>query len=197
MNELKNIFFPIIILTLLSACSNNGPGSSCNPPNYKNLSMTLRPQEKSNWCWAACGEMVMEKLGATITQCDEAKKRFGRADCCNSPFPGDCNKGGWPEFEKYGFTADSTNHEELTWEEVKGQIGCLKTPFCATWKRISVNEGHMVVISGYKITNGIKYVRMRNPLPVNQGSSRWIRYTYYVSHSPYEHWNDYYNIKKR
>lgn len=197
MNEKIRFIFPLFIMVLLSACSNNSPGANCTPPNSKSLTMTLKPQEKSMWCWAASGEMIMEYLGATIRQCDEANKQFNpeRDDCCNSPFPTDCNRGGWPEFEEYGFAADQTDMEALTWAEIKKQIGCLRTPFCATWKRSSSLEGHMVVISGYKTTSGIKYVRMRNPLPVGTGSSRWIRYTYYVAHTPYVHWNDYYNIK--
>lgn len=175
----------------------SGPGSCTPNPNSRNLSMTLKAQEENFWCWAASGEMVMEKLGATITQCDEANKRLGRADCCNSPTPNDCDKGGWPEFEKYGFTADHTTNAALSWTNVKKQIDCQETPFCATWKYTNGNGGHMVVISGYKILNGVKQVRMRDPLPVNRGSSRWITYTYYVSHPGYKHWNDYYNIEKR
>ena len=46
----------------------------------------------------------MEFLGASITQCDEANKRFGRTDCCNNPTPVGCINGGWPEYDKYGFT---------------------------------------------------------------------------------------------
>ena len=46
----------------------------------------------------------MEFLGASITQCDEANKLFGRTDCCNNPTPVGCINGGWPEYDKYGFT---------------------------------------------------------------------------------------------
>ncbi len=43
--------------------------------------------------------MVMGFLSVSVTQCDEANKRFGRSDCCNSPTPNDCVNGGWPEFD--------------------------------------------------------------------------------------------------
>jgi len=67
------------------------------------------------WCWAASGEMTMELLGASITQCDEANKRFGRTDCCNNPTPVGCINGGWPEYDKYGFTFSRTSDTALTW----------------------------------------------------------------------------------
>lgn len=169
---------------------------ACTPnPNGRILSMTLRAQEAKLWCWAACGEMIMEKLGATIFQCDEANQNFGRTDCCDSPTPGACDRGGWPEFKKYGFEADTTHSAALTWEEVKKQIDCMKTPFCATWKW-DEGGGHMMVISAYKIESGINYVKLRNPLPVGIGASRWIRYTDYVSGWGYTHWDDFYNIRR-
>ena len=55
----------------------------------------------------------MEFLGTAVDQCDEANKRFGRTDCCNSPTPGACVIGGWPEFDKYGFTFLTTNDTPL------------------------------------------------------------------------------------
>ena len=185
------------MLATLSACSDNGPGRCTPPPTYKSLTMTMRPQEKDNWCWAASGEMVMEYLDASIRQCDEANKRFNREDCCGRSVPDECDQGGWPEFNEYGFDFDKTNDQALSWANVKKQIGCKETPFCATWKVEGTDEGHMVVISGYKIdNNGVKHVRIRNPLPVGQGFSNWFTYDYYVSHGAYVHWDDYYNIKK-
>lgn len=172
----------------------DGPGNCMPNPNGRYLNVTLRPQEENFWCWAASGEMVMEKLGATITQCDEANKRFRREDCCNSP--DDCDRGGWPQFEKYGYTSDTTNNEALSWEDVKKQIDCRRVPFCVTWRWVG-NGGHMMVISAYKSINGENQVKLINPLPVGTGSSRWIRYSEYVSGPDYTHWDDFFNIRIR
>lgn len=224
MNKLKNILFLIIAWMLLFAC-NDGPGGdtpgvtgeqpttedtiqgnpiatddsiprdpNCTPnQNGRELDMILRPQEANFWCWAASGEMVMEELGGTVAQCDEANKRFGREDCCILSGSDDCDNGGWPQFAKYGYTAERTDDEALSWEEVKKQIDCRRVPFCVTW-RIG-DGGHMMVISGYRSINGVDQVLIRDPLPVDSGSSRWIRYSEYVSGPGYTHWDDFYNIQ--
>lgn len=236
MNEIKNILFLIITVTLSSSCNNsnsknkfNAPGDpstdstdtiqsaiivdsiqidtahrsliDCNPnPTGTDLLMTVKPQQAYFWCWAACAEMVMEKFrDATISQCDEANKQFNRADCCNSPTPDQCNEGGWPEFEKYGFSADTTHSQALTWEDVKTQIDCQKIPFCFTWqwRPAPGNGGHMMVASGYKTENGENYVYILDPDPVGEGHPRWILYAEYVSGPTYTHWDDYFNIRRR
>jgi hypothetical protein len=155
--------------------------------------MALIGQETSQWCWAASGEMVMEYHGASVAQCDEANKRFGRSDCCNSPVPGMCVMTGWPEFPKYGFTFANTSDAPLTWEEVKNQIYCKERPFCVTWHWTG-GGGHMMTCPAYCEVDGIRYVTINDPLPVNQGSTRILTYQRYVSGPGYTHWNDYYDI---
>jgi len=205
MSEIKNILLLFIILTLLLSCNNSNdknctpvsdPDNPCTPnSNSSDLLMTVIPQEVELWCWAACGEMVMEKLGNAITQCDQANMRFGRTDCCESPTSDDCNRGGWPQFNMYEFKADSTLDAALSWEDVQHQIDCQKTPFCATWKW-DEGGGHMMVISAYKIEDGEKWVMLDDPYPVNAGLSSWIRHSEYVSGPGYSHWNDFFNIRK-
>ena len=86
----------------------------CNPGMIGAQPVTLKAQETNMWCWAASGEMVMDFLGTNVTQCDQANKRFGRNDCCNTPTPNACINGGWPEFDKYGFTFNTTANAALT-----------------------------------------------------------------------------------
>ncbi|MEO8112194.1 MAG: papain-like cysteine protease family protein [Ginsengibacter sp.] len=188
MNQLK-LFLAAITFTLLSGC--------CTPdPNLGSQAMTSVDQHQSNWCWAASGQMTMNFLGGSVTECDEANKRFSRSDCCNSPTPSACNNGGWPEFDKYGFKADHTSDAALSWDDVKKQIFCHKVPFCNAW-HWNGGGGHMMVISGYMVLNNVNYVYLRDPLPVGVGSSRWITYDAYVSGAGYTHWDDYYNIAKK
>src|SRR5437764_14893657 len=82
----------------------------CNPGNISSLPVTLNGQQTNMWCWAASGQMTMNYVhpASNVQQCDEANKRFGRSDCCNSPVPSACVNGGWPEYEKYNFKADTT-----------------------------------------------------------------------------------------
>jgi hypothetical protein len=184
--------------------SNPSDFSGCPNRNASDLLMVPVRQEEAAWCWAACGEMVMEKIKDTsITQCDEAEKRFRLRNCCdNFPRPDECINGGIPEFEEYGFLADSTQNQPLSWEDLKKQIDCQKKPFVATWQWIYPDGrlqggGHMMVISGYKRQNNIKYVYILNPDFDDTLHARWKPYSMYVSGLNYVHWNDYYNIRKK
>jgi hypothetical protein len=137
----------------------------------------------------------MEFLGVNVTQCDEANKRFGRSDCCNSPVPGACVNGGWPEFGKYGFSFKTTSNAPLSWSDVRKQIYCKKKPFAFSWHWAG-GGGHMMVVIGYVTVNGVDYVTINDPLPENVGSQRVITYAAYVSGSGYTHWDDYYDVTK-
>ena len=180
-----------LLLTLLAS------GCGCCPPdNIGSVAVGLRGQETSQWCWAASGQMVMAYFGTSVTQCDEANKRFGRSDCCNKPTPGACIMGGWPEFDKYGYKFDVTSDAALTWAQVKDQIYCQKKPFAFSWHWIG-GGGHMMVATGYATIANVHYVCVNNPLPVGQGDQYCHTYDEYVSGSDHTHWNDYYNVAKK
>lgn len=175
----------------------------CTPEQIATKTVTLRPQETGMWCWAASGEMTMESLGTSIDQCDEANKRFGRSDCCNNPVPDDCVNGGWPEYDKYGFTASHTSDAPLSWDQVKDQIYCKQKPFAFSW-HWSGGGGHMMVIAGYVTLNGTNYVYKDNPWPppdpahgIPGGEAAIVPYSEYVSGPGYTHWDDYYDITKQ
>ncbi len=172
---------------ILGACA-------CRPPLLSSQSVTLRAQEHSNWCWAASGEMVMDFLGVDVSQCQQANQRLGRNDCCNNPFPNDCNKTGWPEFSANGFKFDRTNDAPLSWDEVRSQIHCKEKPFAFSWHWPG-GGGHMMVVYGYVTINDVNYVSVYDPLPVGIGTD--VIYTYdYYDESPghHTHWDDFYNV---
>lgn len=183
----------IAVVTLL--CIGLG-GCACNPPDNESLSAPLHAQETNMWCWAASGQMVMNYLGGAVVQCDEANKEFGRSDCCNNPTPGACVQGGWPQPDKYGFTANTTSDAALTWEQVKSQIYCQKKPFAFAWHWTG-GGGHMMVGFGYSTAGANKYVEVNNPWPPNVGDHYTHTYDDYVSGSDHTHWNDYYNFTKK
>lgn len=174
----------------------NGCGCNCTPnATIGSQPVPLKPQQTSMWCWAASGEMCMDFLGGAVDQCDEANKRFGRTDCCDSPVPGGCVNGGWPEFDKYGFKADVTADKELTFGEIENQIYCRKSPIAFSWHWTG-GGGHMMVITGYTVIDDVQYVSINDPWSPNVGDQRIITYEEYVSGSDHTHWNDYYNITK-
>ena len=170
----------------------------CCPPyeDSKVLTVTLWPQETSQWCWAASGQMCMDFLGNNVSQCIQANNRFGRSDCCNSTTPAGCIIGGWPEFNKYNFTSKNTSNAPLSWDKIRSEIDCNNRPITYTWHWAGTS-GHMVAVVGYSISeySGEKFLHIHNPLPVNTGSSYTITYDAYVAGSPgASHWNDYYEI---
>jgi hypothetical protein len=170
--------------------------SCCNPPeNIASQNVTLRPQETSMWCWAASGQMVMDFLGGSVSQGDEANKRFGRTDCLNSPVPTACIQGGWPEFGKYGFSFKTTSDAPLSWDSLKSQIYCAKKPFAFAWHWTG-GGGHMMVATGYATLNGTHYVAVNNPWAPNVGAQYLTTYDEYVSGADHTHWDDYYDVTK-
>lgn len=179
---------------LLAAC--------CTPPLVATVDVPTLPQQASNWCWAASGQMTMRYLGHDVAQCTQANNRFGLTTCCNDN-SGSCNNGGWPEYEKYDFTADQTSNTALTWAQVQSQIYCWKKPVAFSWHWPG-GGGHMMVLKGYLIVNNVKYVDINDPLPptdlgdLDGGTETVMTYDQYVS-SPghHTHWNDYYNITYR
>jgi hypothetical protein len=155
-------------------------------------------QQASNWCWAASGQMTMRYLGHDVSQCTEANNRFGLTTCCQNN-SGSCNNGGWPEYEKYGFTATQTSDAALTWKQVQSEIYCAKRPIAFSWHWPG-GGGHMMVLKGYLVVNNVKYVDVNDPEPytnlqtLDGGTETIMTYDRYVSDTDHTHWNDYYNI---
>jgi hypothetical protein len=176
---------------------------SCRPAAAASLAVALNPQQTSQWCWAASGQMVMAHFGVNMTQCTEANDRFGRNDCCNSPTPSACVSGGWPEFDKHGFTYALTNNAALSWADLRAQIAarsllnpCYGQPFAFSWHWVG-GGGHMMVARGYKTIGTTNYVQINDPWAPNVGNVRYITYDAYVTVAgDHTHWNDYYHFVK-
>lgn len=105
-------------------------------------------------------------------------------------------QGSWPEYGKYGFTADTTSDAALSWDDVKRQIYCRRTPFTFSWHWTG-GGGHMMVATGYTTVRGTNYVAINNPWAPNVGDASIITYNVYVSGADHTHWIDYYNIQKQ
>lgn len=164
-------------------------------PDSGSLSVSLRAQETNMWCWAASGEMVMEFLGQSVSQCDEANRRFGYSNCCSKPTPGDCVRGGWPEFGKYGFTFQQTNRAGLSWDALRTEISVRGRPFAFSWAWRG-GGGHMMVVRGFFTANGTRFVSINDPWPPNAGDQRDITYEEYLEGSDHTHWDDYYAVAR-
>lgn len=169
-----------------------GPGAA-PPPASRVLAVKLRPQLRTNWCWAASGEMVMETLGHDVSQCVQADDMFGKACCpsnevCNEqgcPDQDLCNDTAWPRLDKYSFTFKRTNSAALDWDQVLQEIGVRGVPIAFTWL-FPDGTGHMMVLKGYSTVDGVNYVYVDDPWYApepgkpNQGREEYFTYHWYV-----------------
>ena len=119
----------------------------------------------------------------TPSQCIQVNNRYGetlRANCCDPRYfnpsatdntgPGtdDCNRGGWPEFNRYGFSfeyedvggemaAGNPDWKGINWTGITYLI-CRKRPFAYSWRfpngagTLSQSSGHMFVGTGFQQT---------------------------------------------
>jgi hypothetical protein len=202
-----------VSIQCMGACSKQqsqqGPGVASAPPPEVILPVKLIPQELTNWCWAASGQMTMQYLGREISQCEEVNKELARDNCC----PGDdsCNWGGWPQFENYNFTVKKTCRQALSWDQLKAELSNNRpVAFSWLWGDISNDSwnaatdptckqggpGHMLVATGYQEKNGLRLIFYNDPINPN-GNQGQVSYEEFAnSSSLHHHWNDFYLIQK-
>ncbi len=172
----------------------------CPLSSSETLNVPVFPQETGEWCWAAVGKTVMWHVGnVTVAQCTQANNRLSRSDCCQSPTPAACVRGGGPEFGKYGFS-----HREvppLSPDALRRQLARAGPfrgrPFGFNWtwtsldaagRVVSTNAGHLMVVIGYVDTPQGLFVEVQDPAPPGQGDHRFDRYDFWRA-EPGDHVN--------
>ncbi len=144
----------------------------------KNLSVPLRVQEHSQWCWAGSAKMITDFKGKTYTQCAMVNyaKNINYA-CGNTTF-------NWNSYANQPNTASAITYilngcgvpssymsGYLSYSSVQSYINASK-PFVVLWSWTN-GGGHFVVGKGYS-NNGIYF---NDPWP---GSGSYYR-TYSAS----------------
>ena len=125
------------------------------------LDLNYFPQEKSQWCWAACSQTILDYYNISVQQCDIAEftrthssQDFGEIPCCDTP--GACNS---PNY-LYGFggsIADILANWKVYSKEEKSPLSykqCVnefnqEKPFIFRWGWIN-GGGHFLVATGMK-----------------------------------------------
>ena len=194
----------------------------CIPGATTVLPVRMRPQQTTQWCWAASGQMVMEYLGTNVAQCTQANDRLTRTDCCNDgggmcgfsliTYPilhSACIQPNWPDLGHYGFTSNETaNGTALSWNELRRQISdapyCGSTPVVFSWNWTG-GGGHAMVARGYHtlylpVTDApdvrINYVHVNNPWLPCFGDDQIITYDEYVARpGNHTHGSDIFDIR--
>jgi hypothetical protein len=130
----------------------------------------------NNWCWAASGQMIMERLGeapSVACQCRQAEEVLGAQGCCAiaescvppEALPSRCDEPRWPAFverpDRYTFDyrttcdalpgrqdADSCEARPLPWTSLVAEI-CAGRPVIAALRPRGSSLGHTVVVKGF------------------------------------------------
>lgn len=194
-----NLVLRILLVAVVFLSSFSGVFS---PASAVMLNVPLVPQKLDNWCWAATAEMVKNYLNPElhVQQCAEVNAALeadaaasttppGQAvapvNCC--PLPQDdetlarCDTVGWPRFVAPDFKAEDSSLAPppmMSWSDVKKEIGVAHRPFVYVRKDVG-GGGHIVVIQGYGRDNGVRYVLVNDPWPVNEGKTSWYTYAWY------------------
>jgi len=165
------------------------------------LSVPLRPQEQSNWCWAATTQMITAYSGVGVNQCDEANYNTGRSDCCTNSYSAthDCNQGGWWLLDYYGFNVTDVWNSAISFDLLTQEFAANR-PVAFAWAWNS-GGGHALVATGAHVTDTSgtiqQWVSINDPWSPNVGDQYDYLYSDWVSGSTYTHWRDTYNIVKR
>lgn len=136
----------------------------------KFLGLSMEPQEKTNWCWAAVSVSVRRFRKLTeLTQCQEANLLLGRNNCCANPEA--CNLVGRLDrnvlFEQDGAA--------MAFEDVRVEID--KGRPVAVEIEWTDGGGHFVCIDGYNAAGATPLLSVKDPL---NGSSM-VPYPTFVS----------------
>jgi hypothetical protein len=121
-------------------------------PGGAPLPLTYVQQSQSNWCWAACGEMLF-RFGEMPqwTQCALASAQFGLT-CC-SDLPDGCDQGCWPHLAYPGHGLDTDMVKApLSLQEVRDELNDGRpVQVCYQWA--NTNSTHVALIVG-EYSNG-------------------------------------------
>jgi hypothetical protein len=164
-----------------------GPLPAPGTPVY--LNVPLQYQERTRWCWAASGSMVLNFIGRPATQCQQANERFRNVpdvpkDCCP---PLRCDWSGYPLFTGVNFAIRQGN--ALSWDELTEQIRH-GIPVAFTWNWVGGSE-HMLVVIGFTVVNDRRWVFVHDPA-TGYRQLPFIPYDRFVDGSSYEHGRDYF-----
>jgi len=128
------------------------------------LNVAVESQEQSQWCWAACCQMVLEYYGFTRTQCEMADYAFGQSNCCTWGGSAACNQPNWlfdhtrdcqDVLIKWGSVFSVGHEEHFSWPLVTSEIDA-RRPFIIGW-HWDGGGGHALVGRGYTDSNWVDY----------------------------------------
>jgi hypothetical protein len=148
------------------------PLESSLPTAFKGTGLTIpvKFQKQSQWCWAACSAMILEYYGALANQCDIANYALGQEKCCEDGGGSECNRINTlisrpPSYPKginsilshFGGTRSTFYDSVLTLQECKAQLSN-GTPFIISWSYCLSDRYHFIVVYGVSDDNIVHFI---------------------------------------
>lgn len=162
--ELKGGFLDDTVAILPGEPAAPGPGEQ------RRLGVqTVSQKPLDEWCWAACVEMVLRFFGTPLDKCLVAGRKLGM-ECCGASSE-QCDTGlSVDDIGKaFGAAGLAGNvYNKLRFESIQARIngvpaqGIPRGPVVAgiEWQG---GGGHLVVISGWRIADSLRYVKVNDP----------------------------------
>lgn len=137
-------------------------------PNEKIINVPQIIQEQSNWCWAACAEMVIRYYNEPGTQqCEFANELFNRTECCSVPSS--------PNRNRPCETRDISNlysrkhihskfvEDAVPFSQLQSEIDADRPVEVVYFWRDWEKPGHSVIVRGWRIEDKEEFVHVNDP----------------------------------
>ena len=150
-------------------------------PTEKIIDVPQIAQEQTNWCWAACIEMVLRYYDkGAVQQCELANELFGRSDCCSEPSSPGCNK---PcEIEEISTLYSHRNiqsqfvDENVSFSTLQSEIDADR-PIEIVFYQRKEKRGHLVIVRGWHTTDAEEFVHVNDPKDNSNDVARIVAYS--------------------
>lgn len=137
-------------------------------PNEKIINVPQIKQEQSNWCWAACAEMVLRYYdGSAVRQCEFANELFDRTECCLEPSSPACNRP-CEMLDISNLYLSKHIHSKLLEKAVpffklQSEIDADRPVEVVYFWRDWGKPGHSVIVHGWRIDGQEEFVHVNDP----------------------------------
>jgi hypothetical protein len=178
-NHVRLLIYPLLAIALCAFSA-----ACCKPLSIGSIGVSLTPQHRDFWCWAATTETISAYFGHRIDQCRSANFVHGTPPECCSGCSGDCACWGddWAasitdiknNWTHWGFTfthtASSLEWNHVLKDDIRDTISsaphCKKCPIQVIWWWYG-GGGHVVTAYGYADNGTSGYVSYLDPLPAD------------------------------
>ena len=147
----------------------------------KTINVPQIKQEQSNWCWAACAEMVLRYYDdSTVRQCEFANELFNRTECCLEPSIPACNRPcEMPDISNL-YSRKHIRSEfvdkAISFSKLQSEIDADRPVEVAYfWKDLG-KPGHSVIVRGWRIDGQEEFVHVNDPADSPTSMSEIVAY---------------------